>query len=436
MKIKSLPGVKVSLMAITIILFGVFTNIRTGQAGDWRNTIHNDAKGYYAYLPSVFIYQQLNFNFFLYADSALQLNKSICDYRFTVAPGERVNKYYAGTAVAQIPFFIVAHLYALADPEALADGYSYPYMYGIGLAAIFYCILGLFYLDKILLHYNITSANRIITLWATAFGTNVFAYTIAEPGMSHIYSFAFVAIFAYHLLQWFKNYGTLNLLYAAAALGLIMLMRPVNIIVIFFIPFLAGSANNLITAAKQWAANPRTIGITLLVPLAIISIQLILYGISTNHFFIYSYGNEGFNFLHPKVFAILFSYKKGLFVYTPIALVALLGTLLFARQSLYKGVTFFIAFLGITYVLSSWWCWWYGGSFSGRAFIEYYPLLMIGLAAVLNAIKTKLAKAEIIILLVACVYLNQVQTLQYRHGVLHWDSTTKETYWLYFLKTN
>ena len=434
MKIKSLPGVKVSLMAITVILLYIFTNIRAGQAGDWRNTIHNDAKGYYAYLPGVFIYQQLNFNFFVYADSALQLNKSICDYRFTVAPGERVNKYYAGTAVAQTPFFIVAHLYALADPETRADGYSYPYMYGIGLAAIFYCILGLFYLDKILLHYNITTANRIITLWAIAFGTNVFAYTIAEPGMSHIYSFAFVAIFAYHLLQWFKNYGTRNLLYAAAALGLILLIRPVNIMVIFFIPFLAGSANNLTTAAKQWVANPRAIGITLLVPLAIISIQLVLYGISTNHFFIYSYGNEGFNFLHPKVFAILFSYKKGLFVYTPIALVALLGTLLFARQSLYKGITFFIAFFGITYVLSSWWCWWYGGSFSGRAFIEYYPLLMIGMATLLNTLKTKVATTAVIIVLITFVAQNQIQTWQYRHGILHWDNMTKEQYWRTFLK--
>ena len=428
MKLKSLPGVKLSLVAMTIILFWVFTNIRVGPGGWWRDTIHNDAKGYYAYLPAVFIYNDLNFNFFTYADSALQLSKSPCDYRL-IQHDKHVNKYYSGVAVAQMPFFFAAHGYALADPEARADGYSYPYIYGICLAAIFYAILGLYLLNKILLLYNISLANRIITLWVTLFGTNLFQYTVGEPGMSHVYSFAFVALFVYHVLLWLQSYRFKNLVVASIALGMIMLIRPVNVMVVMFLPFLADSLQNFIAAAKQWVSNYRNIAVTLLVPPAIFSIQLIIYKIACGHFFVYSYGGKTFDFLHAKIFAILFSYKKGLFLYTPVLLIAMGGLIIFLRQNPFKGISFFLAFLGVTYVLSSWWSWWYGGSFSGRPFIEYFPLLMIGFAVVLNAMKNRITKGITIVLLVAMVVLCQLQTWQYRHGYLHWDSTTEEMYW-------
>lgn len=428
MKLKSLPGVKLSLVAMTIILFWVFTNIRVGPGGWWRDTIHNDAKGYYAYLPAVFIYHDLNFNFYNYADSALQFNRNLCNYRL-LQNGKAVNKYYSGVAVAQIPFFFAAHGYALVDPEALADGYSYPYMYVICLAAIFYTILGLYLLNKILLLYNISTTNRIITLWVTLFGTNLFQYTVGEPGMSHVYSFAFVALFVYHVLLWLQSYRFKNLVVASIALGMIILIRPVNILVVLFLPFLAGSSQNFIAAAKQWVSNYRNIAITLLAPPAIFSIQLIIYKIACGHFFVYSYGGETFDFLHAKIFAILFSYKKGLFLYTPVLLIAMGGLIIFLRQNPFKGISFFLAFLGVTYVLSSWWSWWYGGSFSGRPFIEYFPLLMIGFAVVLNAMKNRIAKGITIVLLVAMVALCQLQTWQYRHGYLHWDSTTVEMYW-------
>lgn len=431
MKLKSLPGVKVSLVAMTIILFWIFTNIRVGPGGWWRDTIHNDAKGYYAYLPAVFIYHDLNFNFYNYADSALQLNRSRCDYRLP-HNGKPVNKYYAGVAVAQMPFFFAAHGYALADPQALADGYSYPYMYGICIAAIFYTILGLYLLNKILLLYNISTANRIITLWVTLFGTNLFQYTVGEPGMSHAYSFAFVALFAYHILLWLKTYRFKDLLIASFALGLIILIRPVNAMVVLFLPFLAGSANKLLDAAKQWAGSYKNIAATLFIPLAVFSIQLITYKIACGSFFVYSYGKETFDFLHAKVFAILFSYRKGLFVYTPVLLIAMVGIVFFVRQNLFKGISFFLAFLGVTYVLSSWWSWWYGGSFSGRPFIEYYPFLMIGFAVVINAFKHKVARGITVGVLVLLVALCQLQTWQYRHGYLHWDSMSKEWYWKNF----
>ncbi|HOI87852.1 MAG TPA: hypothetical protein PLV51_08335, partial [Lentimicrobium sp.] len=59
---------KISPAAITIglimaIMVYVSSNINWGD-NRWKGILESDAKGYYAYLPAVFIYHDLNFGFF------------------------------------------------------------------------------------------------------------------------------------------------------------------------------------------------------------------------------------------------------------------------------------------------------------------------------------------------------------------------------------
>jgi hypothetical protein len=56
-----------------------------------------------------------------------------------------------------------------------------------------------------------------------------------------------------------------------------------------------------------------------------VSLQSIIYYLQSGYFFVYSYGREGFNFLDSHMIDILYSYKKGLFVYTPVTLIAMYG---------------------------------------------------------------------------------------------------------------
>jgi hypothetical protein len=95
----------------------------------------------------------------------------------------------------------------------------------------------------------------------------------------------------------------------------------------------------------------------------------------------YSYGDEGFFFTNPQIINGLFSYRKGWLIYTPLMIFALLGILTLARR---KFQQFFIPVLIFTvaniYVVYSWWCWWYGGSFGSRPMIDSYPLMAVALA--------------------------------------------------------
>jgi hypothetical protein len=423
---------KITILAITLILVLVSSNINWGR-NYWKSILEADAKGYYAYLPAVFIYHDLNFGFFDKIEKETYYDKNtFYDYR-AGSNGKVIDKYYCGTAIAEAPFFFMAHGLSLIVGNP-ADGYSQLYPIFVNIAALFYLMIGLFFLNGILKNYNIREFNRMLTLIATVFGTNLFYYTIGECGMSHVYSFAFVSMLIYYAQKYFS---TLNLKYIpiiALIAGMITLIRPVNIMVLLFLPFLAHEFPIFINGIKQLLKKPLVLATSILLFLSVVFIQGMIYKISSGSFFVYSYFGEKFNFSDPNMLNILFSYKKGLFLYTPIYLISMLGLIYLFKQSRFRATAWFIPFFVITYVFSSWWNWYYGGSFSSRVFIEFIPFFMILLAIALESMKTKWKRATYISIIVVLVLVCQAQTFQYRYNVIHWSEMTQEKYWDVFLR--
>ena len=168
--------------------------------------------------------------------------------------------------------------------------------------------------------------------------------------------------------------------------------------------------------------------------ICVLAIQPILYKMQTGSFWLYSYGDEHLDFLRPQIMSVLFSYKKGLFVYTPLLFVSLVGFYFLLKRNSYR----FFCLLGfltvITYVISSWEVWWYGGSFSQRPFIDYYAFFGILLALPLEYMKK--GKLIFLFLLVVLTLVCQIQTYQYRYYYIHWENMTKQKYWDVFLRVD
>src|SRR5688572_8871929 len=236
-------GSNIGLAAIFAILVFCSFNINWGKER-WKDIIKYDAFGYYSYLPATLIYKDPNFNFIDRLKAKYPSGKaSSAENIFLEVNGNRINKYYCGTALAQLPFFTAAHLFSDWFNYD-QDGYSKLYLVFINLAAIFYLLIGLIFLRKFLDHLQLPENQIFIVLAAAVFGTNIFYYTIIEPGMSHIYSFAFITMFLYFSQQYFKQLVVWRLLVLAALLGIITLIRPINFIVVFLLFFTAGSLNN------------------------------------------------------------------------------------------------------------------------------------------------------------------------------------------------
>lgn len=430
--IKNLSNTNLWLVLIAFTLLIITSNINWGGE-KWKGTLESDAKGYYAYNPAIFIYHDLSFNFFTQLDMEKYYNQDIfSDYRSFLNEGV-VNKYYAGTAIAQSPFFLIAHfLSSILGQDA--DGYSKIYMQLIHISAIFYLIFGLFFLGRILKKYQIGNWQIILCFLAVTFGTNAFVYTIVEPMMSHIYSFAFISLFLFLLLEFIQFQKNIHLLLIGFSLGMIILIRPINGLVIFSIPLFVTSKKEFTTLINSILKKRWILLLSILSGGIIIFLQFIFYKISTNHFFIYSYAEEGFNFLDPQIFNILWSYKKGLFLYTPIYLISLSGLFFIFKKSKFQGFAWILLFSLITYVLSSWWMWFYGGSFSSRVYLDYLPYFIILLGISLKELKPTAIKKSFVSLIFAFIFLCQIQSYQYRYYILHYSEMTKEKYWDIFLK--
>jgi hypothetical protein len=314
------------------------------------------------------------------------------------------------------------------------DGYSKLYHIFINIAALFYLLIGLIYLNATLKGYLIREWAKSLILFVAVFGTNLFYYTVGESGMSHVFSFAFISMFFYFSRQYFSTFKPRYILYLGLSLGIIVLIRPVNGLIIFIWPFAAGSFPILRKGFSVAFQNLKFLIPGVLACLGIASVQLIIYKISSGSFFVDSYTGEGFNFLDPKMVDILVSYRKGLFLYTPVFLVSLTGLFFVwktSRFSFYSWIGFFIL---ITYIFSSWWNWYYGGSFSARIYVEFIPVFMVLLAIALNKIRQRWLKTMFICLIVTLTVVCQVQTYQYRYYQIHWSDMTKEKYWDVFMR--
>jgi len=282
------------------------------------------------------------------------------------------------------------------------------------------------FFNRFLKANQINRWKRLITLYVTAFGTNISVYCLDDPSMSHIYSFAAVSLFMLLSDKFFRENSMKTLLLAATVFGLIVLIRPINGLVIFSLPFLAGTSEKLTKGFDFIKNKPISLLFSALLFFAVVGIQLIIYKIQTGHFIVYSYKDEGFDFLDPNIFNILLSYKKGLFVYTPLAAIALIGAFFMSR---FRGLSLGIFLLFLTYMLSCWYPWWYGGSFSSRVYVEYFPYIFFAFAVLISRMKKKVVLVPFLAMTLFLTLHNQQQTLLYRWGIIHWDSMTKEKYW-------
>ena len=173
--------------------------------------------------------------------------------------------------------------------------------------------------------------------------------------------------------------------------------------------------------------------ILLLIAVMIGSIPLFLWEWQTGNWIVYSYGDEGFDFTNPQISNFLFSYLKGWFIYTPMALFILLPGLFYLyKKSIQKAILAVVFYCTSIYIFSSWWCWYYGAGMSQRVMIDHYILLGFLMLLTFQYAPKLLQRCFII----SCGFLlvfNIVQAAQIQKGIYKMGSPTKEMYWDNFL---
>ncbi len=411
-------------------------NWSRGRVIEW------DVKSYYAYLPAVFIYNDLSLEFIDHNPEKF----GDLIWPVTTPTGKRAIITTMGMSVLYAPFFFLAHAYALVSGWE-ADGYSTPYRFALNFSSLFYVILGMIMLRKILLRY-FGRGVATFSLVAVVMGTNLLYYATHEGAMTHAYSFALIALFLWLSIRFWEQPAPAGrqIMLLGFLAGFITLVRPTNIIVLLL--FFLWGVNSLESLKHRirWFARHYHLPALMAAFFILAWVpQFIYWKQVSGMFFYFTYGEEGGGFFwhNPQISNILFSYKKGWFVYTPIMFLAFCGIFLLPRPPKGLHPALREAFLPILlfkllniYILSSWWSWWFGGGFGLRAFVDAYAIMAIPLAALISWgwQQRRMVKMPALAFLGMLIWFNYFQIQQYRRLAIHYWWMNKEAYWETFLK--
>jgi len=436
MRFPKLSASRFTAIAILVIAVFQLNTLRTqddfiGQKR-WKQqgVIKWDVQEYYMYLPATFIYHDISMS---YLDT---LKGPLRDHYWAAKSekGRWTGRFSIGMAVAYAPFFLLSDRIANIA-GAPRDGFSQPYQFGIYVSGFFYSLIGFLCLGLSLRRFfgDLVSA---LTVLCVGLGTNLYYYSTTEGAMTHAVLFCLFSIFMYCTIRWHGSPKLKFLVPLALVFGLAVLIRPTTILVVlvFFLYGVGGSQS-----LRQKIKFLRNQGWQFFIILALLAImalpQMFYWQYQTGKLVYYSYTGENFFFTHPRIWKGLFSYRKGWLLYTPMMALAFIGFIFLRKYAKELFLPILIFALVNIYVVLSWWCWWYGGGFGLRAFIESYAFLAFPLAALWKwALQKGWITGTILgVLAIFFIRLNLFQSAQYREGMLHWDSMSKKMYWQTFL---
>ncbi|MCP4311116.1 MAG: hypothetical protein GY790_07640 [Bacteroidetes bacterium] len=401
-----------------------------------RGVIHWDIISYYAYLPAAFIYGDVTLDFLDNPPEGFVNDDKFWFYEMET--GKRLIVTSMGMSVLYAPGFFMAHALAPVFGKE-RDGYSSIYQLFLVLISLFYVIIAFVILKNLLLRY-FNTRTTIWTLLAIALGTNIFFYATHEAPMAHASSFFLIILFLWMVDRWYKRQTLLNTLLTGVLLGFIALVRPSNILVLFILLLYGVKSGEDFTQRILFFLKKFHLVLIMIAGFILAWMPQFMYWHAvTGQFLFYSYGPHGGEFFwaHPHILETLFSFKKGWFVYAPLMGFAMVGLVMTKKRLSALFWPMVVLMISMIYVQSSWWCWWFGGSFGMRAFAELSGILAFPLAAVFEFIlenRKRYLRYGLMSLVVFFVFLQQIQTHQYKKGFIHYNGMNNQVYWKSFMR--
>jgi len=420
----------VTIFLVALVMFKAYLV----QPGQKNGIIHNDVAEYYQYLPAVLLYHDPGFGFTDTLTGPLRKYFSVGDFGTT----QKTGRMTIGLSLLWTPGFLLAHTFALLS-DGEANGFTMPYQIAISITNLIFLGLGLYFLMKLLFRFF---PPLIVILSATllTLATNLFFYSAYASGMPHVYSFGLLAMLLYTTDNLYRSSGKATMKRAVKAgllLGLLSLIQPSNALAVILLLGWGLMSYQDIKDRARFIRQNKYVWVIIAAGILFVWLpQLIYWKWVTGQFLFYTYGlkGEGFFFGNPQISSVLFSYRNGLLVYSPVLFFALAGFIPLFRQKHENSPVMLLYFALLIYTLASWWCWWYGGSFGGRSFIDAYPVLAFPLSALILWAGNRKAWVRIILVVLAAllIHLNYRQSYQSAKGYIHWEGMTRDAYWSAF----
>lgn len=391
------------------------------------NILYGDALGYYIYLPASFIHNKLDRidDLALIENIPDGISGNISRYREEYSTNEEnysIIQYTYGIAALQLPGFLSIQIWDKLNSNN-TNGFEDRYQKSLVFLNVFYLLLGLFYCYSAL-SYHFNKRNSIIAVTIGMIGSNLLWFGFIQHGMAHIPQFMLISAVMFLSVKLKESWSLKSLYLIAFLLGLITIIRPVDII-FGLIP--------LICLIKYCLNDPsyRKLvfnNITLTLPIAIILFvlpfipQLLYWKMMTGSYLYDSYSNYHFDWTKPHIIKGLFGHKNGWFVYTPLMLIAIVGYFIKSIPKHILLISILILPIHI-YFTFAWFNYNYINGFGSRPMIHVYPLLIYGIAALLS-MRHKMPRLIAIVAILISIVVNINFSYKQWHGRLFSDEST------------
>ena len=399
-----------------------------------------DVFGYYLYLPAYFIHHDPGLNNFAWVRELLATHHpTIGFYQAYLGPtGDYVMKYPVGMAILYLPFFFIGHIFAVILGYS-PDGFTLPYQVSIAMGGLVYSLIGILVLRKVLLKFFSDFISAII-LVLIVLGTNYFELTAYDGAMPHNYLFTLYSLVLWLTIRWHENPKWKFIIFLGLTIGITILVRFTDAIC-FLIPLLWG-IHNKESFKTKWnllCEKYKQLIICIACVALVLFIQMLYWKIHTGSFFYYSYEpGEKLKFLAPYFMHVLFSFKKGWLIYTPMAIFMISGFYFTWKMNRSIFFAMFLFFIINLMIIASWPTWWYGGSLGQRTFMESYAFLALPFGYFLQWLGQRKFYIKTILYSVFLLFivLNLFQTWQYMNFIIDPSRMTRSYYWRIFGKTH
>jgi hypothetical protein len=356
--------------------------------------VRGDGVGYYAYARSLLIEHKLDFRQdWLRANTSFRMDRIDSDGRIDprqyTSTGHLNNHFSIGPAILWSPFLIVAHAGVLvADhlgAHIAADGFSRPYTVAMSFGTALYGFLA------VLISFDL--ARRFVSeSWAFVaavgiwFGSSLPAYMYFDPSWSHAQSAFAVALFVWY---WLRTRGRRSVAEWAILGAIAGLMIDVYYVTaaLFLLPVIESVTGycKLLRASPRVGVAPllcgnALFGVTLI---AVFSPTLVVKKIIYGSFFNFGY-TEHWYWNSPAFFKVCFSSDHGLFTWTPILILSVLGLVALRARDGALSADLIAVFVLYLYVMGCYEDWQGISSYGSRFFVALTPLFVIGLAALFD----------------------------------------------------
>ncbi|MBK9718618.1 MAG: hypothetical protein IPQ02_16795 [Saprospiraceae bacterium] len=419
-----------------ILIIGIFCLSYIFETKNYQ--ISYDSLGYYAYLPALVHLKDIQLHNTQILDSINKLaDPNLALYQiYKVKDSEHsVIRYPAGLALAYAPGYFVGYIISNLVGADHEYGFNLIFKKSVFYWSFLVTLIGIYFLFQFIrFYYN--DFISTITVGLIVIGTNYFFHSMMHGHglMSHNYLFTLYSMLLYYTHQYYLKHSYKYLMFIFLVCALIATIRNSELFC-FLIPLLYGinSWSGIWINIKGLFEKPLKLMLAILPGLVIVMIQLLYWKIVTGQWFYYSYQDNAGQTLElskPYILEVLFSARKGLFIYTPLTLIFIIGLFQLKKCHTEWFNPIFIFTMVNLYLIASWTCWWYAESFGQRAIIPMYPVFALGFASLISKMMTKKLIPKL--LFFSCIFLivvlNLFQTWQIRQGILAANFISKDYY--------